>query len=410
MKSTSLSYARRKALRETSWSIIVIVIMSVGFTGGIIIPSVGSSLQSGVEQYANAVATYVVVQNNGNPSTLNQTIPPALLNQIASIDGVQQVYPVVTNYTIFLFHPPRTLGNVRIGNTTMIAVQASLGFLSAVVGGSTGYPPQLVDPAIGRAPGAGESGFLFNSNQDNPFNVSNSAQVQVAGTNFTATELGINKYIPLIGNNLGVLWDSSFMKNKLGGVLFDQTFGKGVNFIIVKAVSINDVPSVVSRLQQLFAGYSSYFVTYDQGTVHSLTSLETGVAPLYELLGVVSLAFAAIAVLTVSYISVSRRGWEAGLLLSQGWTWKNVRNYFIFYFLILAGISLALSVMASYALSRYTGSAYEVYGGYLDVAVSPGLGFVLAASVMALLLSVVSSFLIIRRLQRTGLDKILRDF
>ncbi len=207
--------------------------------GWMTIPSIGTSLQSGVQGYANAVATYVVVQNNGNPFTLNQTIPQSLLAKFGEIPGVGKVYPIATNYTIFNFSTPIPGGG-----------ESSLGILSAVVGGSEGYPQSFLDLASGRFPAGNESGFIYNSGEGNPFNLSETANVQIAKVNFTAKEVGINKYIPLIGNNLGVLWNSSFIRSELGVPLFAKTFGGGVNFVIIKTVSTEDVPAVVSAMSQ----------------------------------------------------------------------------------------------------------------------------------------------------------------
>ena len=410
MKSMAASLAIKKAQREASWSLIIIVVMSVGLTGWIAIPSVGASLQSALFAYTNSVSTYIVVQNNGNPSTLNQTISQALLQKMASIKGVQRIYPIVTNYTIFTFPDPKPIGNATIGNKTVTLTENSIGFLSAVIGGNTGYPSQLIDPAVGTAPQGNESGFIFNSLQDNPFNVSDTAHVHIANDNFTAKELGVNKYVPILGNNLGVLWNVSFMEQELGPTLFQKTFGEGTNFVVIKMASVDNVPGAVTQLTALMAAYSSYIVIYDQAAVDNLISVQDGLAPFYTLLGALSLILSAIAVLVISYVAISRRGWEAGLLVSQGWQWSELRRFFFAYFLILASISMALSLVASEVISKYSSTSYEVYGGFVSVAISLEPAYLISAAIIAVALTGVASIFMTWKLERAGLDRALREY
>jgi ABC-type lipoprotein release transport system permease subunit len=410
MRRIAFAQAGKRALREKSWSILIIAIMSLGLTGWMTIPSIGTSLQSGVQGYANAVATYVVVQNNGNPSTLNQTLPQSMIEQFGQIPGVSKVYPIVTNYTIFFFSPPRSDGSIKVGNRTIAVDEASLGILSAVVGGIRGYPPNLLDLASGSAPSGNEAGFVYNSDIGNPLSLGNSTKVQIANINFTATEVGINKYVPLIGNNLGVLWNNSFMESVLGTSLLDKTFGGGANFVIIKTTSAENVPAVVSSLKSLLGSYQSYIVIYDQATVNNLLSLEQGTAPLYELLGVVSLSFAVLAVFVVSYVAINRRSWEAGLLLTQGWSWDGLRAYFFSYLLILGVLSFGVSVLASAVIGKYTGSTYQVYGGYQVITVKLGVEYVLIAGVIVVVLAIASAIFSNWRLRKVDLDGILREF
>jgi hypothetical protein len=378
--------------------------------GWMTIPSIGTSLESGVQGYANAVATYVVVQNNGNPFTLNQTIPQSLLAKFGKIPGVGEVYPIATNYTIFNLSTPIPGGGVKVGNKTITSAESNLGILSAVVGGSEGYPQSFLDLASGRFPAGNESGFIYNSGVGNPFKLGEIAKVQIAKVNFTAKEVGINKYIPLIGNNLGVLWNSSLIRSELGVPLFAKTFGGGVNFVIIKTVSTEDVPAVVSSLRGLLASYQSYIIVYDQATVDNLLSLEKGTAPIYDLLGAVSLGFAVLAVFVVSNMAISRRSWEAGLLLTQGWSWKSLRDYIFFYLLLLGGLAFGLSILASAIVSKYTSTTYEVYGGYQTITVSIGTEFVVVAGVMVVVLAFVSAIFTNWKLRKLGLDRILREF
>lgn len=397
MKHSTLNYASKKAMREASWSAVIIIVMFIGQTALVTIPSIASSLQAGVQDYANAAATYIVISNNGNPSARNQTILPTLLTQLRLIPGIQETYPVVTNYTLFL--NPARFPHVH-----------AMGFLSAVIGGDTGYPEQLLSLAAGRIPKGDEAGFVVNLSNGVPYNLSDTASVSIASVNFTAKESGISNYSPLLGENLGVLWNSSFVRSELGSGLFQKTFGKGVNFVIVKAASVQDVAGVIPPLTRMLSGYPDYVISYDKATVDNLISLQKGVTPLYDLLGLVSVAFAIVATLTISYIAATRRAWEAGLMLSQGWSWNIVRNFFFLYFLILSEISLVLSIMASYVISNYSSANYEVYGGFIHVPVSLKFEYLLTAGIISAVVPLFASIFIVWRIRKIGLDRILREF
>jgi hypothetical protein len=410
LKSRTLSYAARKALRETSWSGMIILIMSAGLTAGIIIPSTGSSLQSGLSNYANAVGAYVVVQNNGNPLGVNQTLPSSIITKIESTPGVLQTYPMTTNLTIFNFDHPRILGNTTIGNRTLTLETSSLGVLSAVIGGTNGYPIQFIKPVSGHSPSNNEDGFLYNSFQGNPYNLGDHANIEIGTVNFTSTEVGINSYVPVLGNNLQVLWPAQFIQHELGAVLYNQTFGGGINFLVIQARSIQMISSIVSNIKMLLEDYPSYTIVYDQATVGNLISLQNGTTPLYELIGAMSLSLLVISFAMVSYVAIRRRRWEFGLLITQGWDWGEVRSSLFYYFGILAAISFGLSIGASLAISKYAGSSFQVYGGYVHISVFLGTNYVLIASILLISLIVLAASMITSRLHKVGLDKILRDF
>ena len=97
-----LPLSGKKAFREGSWSVIFILILTIGMTGWMTIPSVGSSIQHAISNYANAAATYVVVEDNNNPSFSSQALSSSLQDQIIAIKGVEAVYPVVVLSSDFL--------------------------------------------------------------------------------------------------------------------------------------------------------------------------------------------------------------------------------------------------------------------------------------------------------------------
>ena len=78
------------------WSILVVGVLTSGLTAWILVPSVGSTLSSNLNTYANVVATYISVEGGGG------VIPQPMINEISSIPGVQYVYPFVSNETYFV--------------------------------------------------------------------------------------------------------------------------------------------------------------------------------------------------------------------------------------------------------------------------------------------------------------------
>jgi hypothetical protein len=410
MNTRLVSFASKRATRESSWALVLVAIITTCLSLGIIVPSIATSMQNGLRGYADATGAYILVQNNGNPAGIDQTLPSSLISQIGNLAGVEKVYPVTTNETRFYFDPPLYSGFSTIGGNTVETGIDSIGVLSGVIGGPHGYPEQFVNPTSGFAPSGNEDAFIYNSPEANPYNVSDIANVEVANINFTATEAGINSYVPLLGNNLQLLWPASFMQNKLGQVLFNQTFGGGTNFLVIKSSSVQVIPKIVKNLGSLLQGYTAYGVFYDQSTVANLVSLEEGTTPLYQALGGLSLSILILVFLFISYIGVRKRAWEFGLLITQGWSWGDVTKSLIFYFIILTGVSLALSVGVSLVVSKFLSSTFQVYGGYLHVPLTIGPGYLIIVTVASVILAVSASYLMTYWLKRSGLDKILRDF
>jgi len=387
--------------------------MIVGLTGWIVTPAIGNSLRSGLSGYANTTVTYVIVSYSGSPQGREVTLPQSVVRAISAINGVQAVYPVDINYTAFNFPnytaPPPPGSNVSIKGAVFYVA-------SAVIGGPDGFPVGLVGLTSGRLPRANEAGFIVNTpllldqNSGRTYAVGGSASVSINGDNFTAYAVGVNAYNPLLGDYAQALWNSTFLQNELGQKLYNETFGAGINLLIVKVATIDQVQGVASQVTNSLEAYPAYGVDYDQATVDSLVSVETGTAPLYELIGVVTLGSSVAALFFVSYVAVNRRSWEVGLFVSQGWTWNRVTKFFLEYFLLLAAIAFALSLLLSMLISQYTTFSYQVYGSILRVGTSIGLSNVFSAGLIAIGISFVVSFFMRWRLRKSSLDNTLREY
>lgn len=408
MKVSATGLGRRKAFREYGWSAIIVVIIVVGLSGWVVIPSIGMSLESGLNNYANAAATYIVVSYNGNPSFSNQTLSNSTLAQFRSIAGVESIYPVGTSETEWF---PPSGDTIFPTENNMTVTIAEVGYTSAVIGGDNGFPLQLLVLSSGTLPVPGSGSFILNSN-DLGYNLSNQTlKMQVGGVNVTGKSSGSSQYIPLIGNNLQILWDRTFILNQLGSKSFSQTFGR-INFVIIKAEDVSQVSAIATTVTSDLAkgGYKAYTVDYDSLTVQSLQSLEAGTAPEYTLLGVVSLGAMIFAVGAVSYVSVNRRGWEAGMLVSQGWRFRDVLTYYFTYLVVLLLLSSVLAGAVSLVVAHYSVSTFAVYANSIVVAPTVNLGYLAGGIVIMLLVCSLVSWAMVRKIRRSGLDKTLREY
>lgn len=404
-----LGLAGRKVEREAFWTVVIIAILTAGAMASIASSSIGLSLESGLGKYADAVATYIVVQNNNNPEYSNQRIPESVIEQINLMQGVEAVYPVATAYTHFIFSPNVIRGYGTVGNQTYPIMGGEEGLLSSVIGGRMGFPRQLLVLESGVIPGGNTSGFILNSLVEAPTNFT---KVQIAGVNITAAQVGVNSYIPLVGNNLPVLWDADFVRSILGNQLFNDTYGEnaGTSFLIIKANSINLVPSIAASISRLLSSYPGYNVQYDQSTIDNLLSFEAGTTPFYILLGAISIGTTTIAFVSVAFVAVRRRQWETALLIVQGWKWKQVLAYLSYYFLILALVSYSLALLGSLTILRLTSETFQAYGGYISVPASFNLPSALGTAAAVFLLTGLLPLAITRGLRRHGLESALREY
>jgi len=410
----TLNLARKKAQEEWGWSAAIILIMVMGLTGWIVVPAIGQSLESGFTSYANQAGTYVVVESNGNGFGQDKFISNDTIAQIASITGVQNVYPVAVNITNFYF--PNYSSNPPPGSNGPIVRGMTVAYSSAVMGGPLGFPVNFVDLTAGQVPTAAEPEFIINilpfpdfDNNMRPFAIGEAASVSISGVDLTATAAGINSYNPLMAGIADVLWNATLVRNQLGEKLYDQTFSK-VSSMIIKVTTVGKVASVTEQITNAMTAYPDYLVTYDQSGVTDLLSVESSTAPLYNIIGVVSLVSLISALFIVSYIAVKRRSWEAGLLVSQGWTWNRVTAFFWQYFVILAVTSWLLSILLSMAVSPYATFSYQVYGSVLQIKTSIGLFSYASAGLIAVAMTAAVSLFMKWKLRKIGLDSILREY
>lgn len=426
----------RKARREYGWSLIIVAILTIGLTTWITLPSIGYSMSSALNSYANGESTYIVVIP-ANPSAFGvsggssgqNVLPKSLINQMEQIDGVQSVYPVlvnsttvtVTNYDVISTWNTVINGTFTEGLDSLKNETLHFNLEGATIGGATGFPLDLVHAVTGRDPTTGEAAFMLNggaleSNLTNFFRLNGTIPLSVAGKNFTAEYVGQNEASPLF-SSIAQLYDPNFLKQELGSTLYNQTFGgaNGYDYVIVKANSIENVSAVSSNLQSLLEtsnapSAGSFQVVYDQAAVIDLESVSSGAASTYLLLGAFALVLAVSLMFVVNYVAFNRRGWEVGLLLSQGWSWKRVYRYISFYFLMLSGISTGAAIGLSYAILSSQSHVLQIYGSTYGTESTPQLPFLLITLVIVLVLSFVSPRLTVSQLRKQGLDKILRLF
>jgi len=398
--------AMRKILREKTWSLAILGLLIVGLTTWMVVPSISASLQQGVSSYANGAATYIYVYSNGYQS-VSQRIPQNVTNEISSIPGVKSVYPVVENFT-YLFNQ-ETSG---LPNGTSIEA-----FKSAVIGGEGGYPQSLISLSSGRLPGD-EAGFLTNpsisdieNNQtylvgfsESFFGLNNSDQYM----QFNATAVGAVAENPM--EAVLILWNSTFLQQQLGSQLYNETFGgNAANYFIIQVQDLSQTGKVAGQLQKIFADYPQYSVVYDQSDLNSLQSFESQSGVLYGLIGAISLFSVVSLVFLFTYIFSGRRKWEAGLLVTQGWSWNRVTNLFLSYYLFLGAISAVLSTALAFFIGSQIGYSYQLYGStvVIPLIISP---YLLASGLLiALLVSFVAAYFAVWNMRKIGLDNILRE-
>ena len=131
----SVKIALRRIYKDGTWSLAIAVLLTVGLTTWMVVPSISISLQRGLSSYANNVATYMFVYNTGFVSSRSR-LPETVTTEIACIDVVQEVYPIVCNDTIFFPNRMMTLSDGTKINMTGAKEHQK----SAVIGGKGGFP------------------------------------------------------------------------------------------------------------------------------------------------------------------------------------------------------------------------------------------------------------------------------
>jgi ABC-type lipoprotein release transport system permease subunit len=423
----SLDIAFRRATRELGLSMIVLGVFTSGFSAWIMIPSIGTSLQANLISYANGVATYMAVQPNAGCESTKcySTIPQEAIRAISSVQGVQAVYPFAINSTYFV---ARNFSTVQNGQTIVIP-RARFGVTSAVFGGSDSFPPAVLSLSAGRLPG-NESSFVYQSYVPTESNFPQQVQIGMnktsevvigcfrcptgnittVGPYFNATGAGTISSNYLF-DGVAVMWNSTFMLNLLGPKDYNETFGPAqANYMIVKVDNVADVPSVAAELGSILKSYPPYQLYYDQAFAENAESFVTQAAPLYQALGLISLVAVVAVTFFISHLAAGKRSWEAGVLLTQGWGWGRITLLHAIYFLFLSLISFAVAAVVSLVVSPLFTANYVVYGQSVSLTASADPFYLITGLALALLTPIFATWTMIKRLKRTGLDKILREY
>ncbi len=412
----SVDLAWKRVFREAGWSLVIVVVLTSGLVAWILIPSVATSLETGVDAYSNGVGTYIVVNTGGGRCVpafggCASLLPQNVTDAIARIPGVEKTYPIILNLTTLYVRN-------STGQVTMYE-----GETSALLGGPKGFPPSLLVLAAGRYPSNAPE---FDINRAPNVQLNATEEVDIAcqfclhpaqshgnvTDPFEATAVGSLALNPLFAN-VFILWNSTLMLHKLGPTLYRQTWdGNGSNYIIVKVDSVADVPRVANATQQLIQPpqYGLFTVVYNQALSQSLQSLTSQTAPLYELIGAVSLIAVAGVSFLVSLLIARRRDWEAGVYLTQGWSWREVYTLYSAYFLFLSLASFAIAALLSTFASRYFTATYNVYGTFTTFTAAVVPLYLISGLAFAIVLAFLSSYIIVRRQKRMGLDDIVREY
>jgi len=407
----TINIALSKARREKLWSLAIVGLLTIGLTTWIVVPSLSASLQEGLSSYANNVATYIFIYNTGAEDygyRLNQSF----IDEIASLEGVQEVYPIVANSTHF-----------RQGE------KGIMGCFSAVIGGENGFPLFLISISEGKIP-ENEAGFLINGlGALGPFSMNQTytvifemgpdVEIPINASTFTdfrgreyvqfnATGVGKMPYNPML-QQVMIMWNSTFLRQQLGDQLFEQTFGgEGATVLIIKATDINQVKPIGEKLQSRLLG--GWNVIYDEQTVDAQISFQSGSGVLYNLIGIASLFSVVLMVFMVAYVFSGRRSWEVGLLITQGWNWRKVTKLFFGYYIVLGLISVAISTILSFFIVNQIGYSFEVYGQTLQIPVSINPYLLTSGVIIALLVSGAAAYFAVWRMRKMGLDNLLREY
>jgi len=355
-----LHAALRKAKGELIISLLLMGIIASTLSSFIVLASASSSLQYGLQNYVNQFAPWIVVTPAGPcqlPSCA-KTLPFSVIDNISSLAGVQNVYPMVLFTAVQVHYNWSTIYNGK--NETLTLYEGSS---SAAVGGPGSFPSTLLDISKGNFPQGNQNEFVHVANypiSDNFNNVffSSFYDFNPLSGMFNATSTGVIAMNPLF-SEFQLLWNSSFIRYELGNATYNQLFAGEPNYVIIKVDSINDVSNVVNQVDDIINPYPRFIVLYNQALIDSLLSFQSQTAPLYYALDIIALIAAIAVTALLANVSSGRRIWEAGLFIAQGWLWNNVYRLYYFYFLIISISGFALSLIASIIIShllvfRYT--------------------------------------------------------
>lgn len=402
MRDVVLTLVLRKVAREVGWTLLVVAVMSAAFSAVLIVPSVGSSLGSGLSDYVNAVGTYIIVAPVSSPS---MTLPSVAVRYISSIKGVEASYPFAANATVFV---------VPGGNVTSLQNREAL----SVVVGDGGFPSQLLSLAGGRLPSSpGE--YVLNSEappagalggmQEAFLSCYSCGLEGVLGAPFNATEVG-TVATDLYLSDIQVFWNATFAENLLGASTFQATFGNAsVNYIVLKVDRLNEMVAVSQSVSQVLQAYPGFSVEYDQSLQTTLESFVTNASPAYSVLAAAAVGLVVLVSITLAQMISRRRRWELGLLVVQGWGRNEIMAIYFIYFLVLSFLSVAISSAISYvSISKMT-ATYSQYGGTFTIASHLDSTAVLLTFGLAFVVSLLSAYTMARGARGKALDRTFRE-
>jgi hypothetical protein len=421
----SLLRVRRQLLA----ALLLVAIVTSSCLAFILVPSLSANLSTGLTGYSNQVATYIVAQIdwNGNQavgSCINDPaacslLSPQLVDRMSTLPGVEKSYVAESNVVWLTFTLTNLTGRVCSDGVCVTQTNQTQHMegemVAGVLGNGTGsYPPALVTLSSGRLPREGAAEFVVLSsfvNQGITLTVGKNYtfHANLSHRNFTSTLVGIEQLNPLLAGT-GIFFDATFMKNLLGPGLYTQTFGSsGANLVVLKAATSSDVQPIADNVTKLLTIYPYYTVTYDAATIANLRAYDQQTAPLYLFLSGVAIVSAAAATMLVCYLGIGKREWEAGLLVSQGWSWSDLTKYFSYYYLPIMASGWAVAAILSYVIGPNVAFGFTVYGSTLTLSAYPVLTFVVLGLAVMLALAFISSGIAVRRLRKKGLDEILRE-
>jgi len=376
----------------------------------IVLASASSSLQYGLQNYVNQFAPWIVVTPEGPcqlPSCA-KTLPFSVIDNISSLAGVQNVYPMVL-FIVWEVHHNQSL----IFNGQPEVLTLNIGSRSAVVGGPGGFPSILLDITDGNFPQGTQNAFVHVAGYPPP--LSNYSKFITAFNNdtplssmFNATSTGVFAMNPLF-QEFQLIWNSSFIRYELGNATYNQLFAGEPNYVIIKVDSINDVTNVVNQVDNLINPYPRFIVRYNQALIDSLLSFQSQTAPLYYALDIIALIAAIAVTALLANVSSGRRIWEAGLFIAQGWLWNNVYRLYYFYFLIISISGFAISLIASIIISHLLVFRYIVYGTTLPIQLVISPVFVSIAFILAIAIPFLASYIALRKFRR-NIDRMLAEY
>lgn len=394
----------RKLCNEKIWSISLVGLLTIGLITWMVVPSLSASLEEGFRSYNNSVATYMFVYNTGEDGYQSR-LPAKVTMEIRALAGVLEVYPIVINFTYFIDAFTMHLPGGRNITINRMAVE------SAVIGGQNGFPEALISLSAGRLPG-NEAGFLLNGLAAESFKLNQSYIVDFSefSQKFNATAVGQMPYNPML-QQATILWNSTFLQQQLGSQLYEQTFGgEGANLFIIKAQDIGQVEKIADNLKSIFADYPGYSIIYDQTGVKSQISFQSGTGILYDLIGLASFFSTSSIIFLVTYVFSSKRRWEAGLLITQGWKWNKVLRVYVYYYLTLGILAFILSAFFSILIAGQIRYSFQVYASTLTIPVTISPYLLTTGLIISLMVSIAAAYFGVWRMKHMRLDNLLKEY